>query len=245
MQPSTKMPILRLPNSQGRRLFRKAMEQDEYEQKPGHACELYIPNRPIDFKSVPVTLISPIFGRLSDDLFTHEKNLRSEGFAPARNLANMSSKLEKAEVSRMKAFRDWLLKTLPGIETEVSSGDVPSQPHGEVRPRLATVIMRGEHIDTRYDYETDGHVGLGDNLLLVTEGKLELGEGSMIDPHWQLMTYVRACCMQKRCIYRVGQSCLPVILLACHGAFIPLVRVLAADKRAIYRRIWGYHLSRK
>jgi len=102
--------------------------------------------------------------------------------------------------------------------------------------------MRGEHIDTRYDYGTDGHVELGDNLL-VTEGKLELGEGS-IDPHWQLMAYVRACYMQKRCIYRVGQSCLPVILLACHGAFIPLVRVLAAEARAIYRRIWGYHLSR-
>ena len=48
-----------------------------------------------------------------------------------------------------------------------------------------------EHIDTKCDYDPDGHVELGDNILLITEGKLELGEGST-DPHWQLMAYVRA-----------------------------------------------------
>ena len=87
--------------------FRKAMEEDDFGR------EAYILNRPIDFESVPVTLISPIFGRLSDDLFMREKDLRSEDFAPARYLANMLSELEKAEAPRNKAFLDWLLKTLP------------------------------------------------------------------------------------------------------------------------------------
>ena len=90
------------------------------------------------------------------------------------------------------------------------------------------MVVQGEHIDTKCDYETDGHVELGENILLITEGKLELGEGST-DPHWQLMAYVRAYYTQKRSTYRVGQSRLPVILLAYHGAFIPLVSVLAAD----------------
>ena len=202
--------------------IRKATGQDEYEQNPGHAHNFYIHNRPIDFESVPVTLISPIFGRLSDDLFTREKDLRSEDFASARELANRLSMLEKDEASRKQAFLNWLLKTLPGIETEEPSDDVPLRPH-EVRPRLATVIR--EHGETRCDYETDGHVELGDNLLLVTQGKLELGEGST-DPHRQLMTCVRAYYMQKRCSYRIGQSCLPVILIAYYGSFIPLARVL-------------------
>jgi hypothetical protein len=39
----------------------------------GRAREVYIHNGPIDFESVPLTLISPIFGRLSDDLFTNHE----------------------------------------------------------------------------------------------------------------------------------------------------------------------------
>ena len=206
--------------------FQKAMGLVECEQNSGHARELYIHNRPIDFESVPVTLISPIFGRLLDDLFTCEKDLRSEDFAPARNLANMLSRLEKNKALRQRTFLDWLLNTLPGIERKKSSDDAPLQPHEEVRPRLATVITRGEDRDARCDHETDGHIELGDNLLLVTQCMLELGEGST-DPHRQLMEYVRAYYMQKRCSYRVGQSCLPVILMAYYGVFIPLVRVLA------------------
>ena len=191
--------------------FRKAMEQDE-----GREC--YIHNRPITFDEVPLTLISPIFGRFSDDLFTLEKDFRSEDFAPARDLANMLSKLAKDEASRNGAFLDWLLKTLPSIERTKSSGDASLKPH-EVRPRLLTAIIKGEHEDSRHDYATDGHVELGDNLLLVTESELELGEGSS-NPHWQLMAYTRAYYMQKRCSYRVGRSCLPAVLIAHYGTLI-------------------------
>lgn len=133
------------------------MEQDE-----GREC--YIHNRPINFDEVPVTLISPIFGRLSDDLFTPEKDLRSEDFAPARDLANMLSKLAKDEASRNGAFLDWLVQTLPGIERKKLSGDASLKPY-KVRPRLSTAIIKGEHEDSRYDYATSGHVELGDNLL--------------------------------------------------------------------------------
>ena len=190
--------------------FRNVMGRGE------HGRKVYIHNRPIDFESVPVALISPIFGRLSDDLFTREKDLRSEDFAPARNLVNILSKLEKDEASRNKAFLKWLLATLPGIETE---------PHERDRPRLSTAILRGEQRDKRSDYATDGHVELGDNLLLAIEGNPELGEEST-NPHWQLMSFARAYYMQKRCSYRVGQSCLPAILIAYYGMFNPLARVL-------------------
>ena len=141
----------------------------------------------------------------------------------------MLSKLGKDEKSRRKGFLDWLLKTLPGIETGEWSDDAPLQPYQEVRPRLATTVINGERRDRIHDYHTHGHVELGDNLLLVTQGNLKLGERST-NPHWQLMTCVRAYYMQKRCSYRVGQSCLPVILIAYYGAFIPLVRVLACQR---------------
>jgi hypothetical protein len=217
--------------------FRKAMEQDE-----GREC--YIHNRPIDFDEVPVTLISPIFGRLSDDLFTPEKDLRSEDFAPARDLANMLSKLAKDEASRNGVFLDWLVKTLADIERKKSSGDASLKPY-KVRPRLSTAIIKGEHEDSRHDYVTGGHVELGDNLLLVMESELELGEG-FTGPHWQLMAYTRTYYMQKRCSYRVGQSCLPAVLIAYYGIFISCnIAHLLKHFRAVYRRFCGYHLPRR
>jgi hypothetical protein len=78
---------------------------------------------------------------------------------------------------------------------------------------------------SKSDYKTDGHVELGDNLVLAVEAKPELDELPS-NPHWQLMAYVRAYYMQKRCSYRVGQSPLPAILIAFYGMFTPLTSIL-------------------
>ncbi len=59
-----------------------------------HGCEVYIYNRLIDFSSVLLTLISPIFGQLLDDTFSNNK-LQSNNFAPARDLVNMLSILDR------------------------------------------------------------------------------------------------------------------------------------------------------
>jgi len=182
----------------------------------GHGREVYIHNRPIDFESVPLTLISPIFGRLSDDLFTNHEDFLSQDFAPARKLANVLSNLESNEALRKESFWGWLLETLPDIEREESSHDTYLRPHEEVRARLPTAVIKGE--------PRDGHVELGDNLLLVVDTKSELGEEAS-NPHWQAMAYVRAYYMQKRCYYLVGQSPLPVLLITFYGMSIPLVSI--------------------
>jgi hypothetical protein len=192
--------------------FRKIMMQ--------HGREVYIHNRPINFDSVPLTLISPIFGRVSDDIFTNHEDLLSRDFAPARDLANLLSELEKDEAARKEPFWDWMLKLLPDIEREESSHDTSLRPH-EVRANLTTAIIKGPRRDKKEDFETDGHVELGDNLLLLVEAKPEIGEEPS-SPHWQAMAYVRAYYMQERCRYRVGQSPLPAILITFYGMFIPL-----------------------
>ncbi|KAH9966311.1 hypothetical protein BJV74DRAFT_869417 [Russula compacta] len=183
--------------------------------RDGPGREVYIQNRPIDFESVPLTLISPIFGRLSDDLFTHHEDFRSEDFAPARELVDILSELEKDEASRKEPFLKWLLATLPDIEREDPSRDAPLQPH---KARLSTAIIKGKS-SSKHDFVTDGHVELGDNLLLLVEAKPELGKGSS-NPHWQAMAYVRAYYMQKRCFYRVGRSPMPAILITFYGPCI-------------------------
>ena len=177
---------------------------------------LYTYNRPIDFESVPLTLISPIFGRLSDDLFTDHEGLRWQDFAPARDLANKMSILDKNEVARIRRFKEWLLELLPDVKTDESS-------HG-LQARLTSVITKGGP-RSKSDYKTDGHVELGDYLLLAVEGKRELGELPS-NPHWQLMAYFRAYYMQERCSHHVGRSSLPAILIAIYGMFIPLTSIL-------------------
>ena len=169
----------------------------------GHRREVYIYNRPIDFESVLLTLISPIFSRVSDDLFT--ENFLSQDFTPARNLANMLSNLYENEAPQKESFWSWLLETLPDIEREEESHDAPLQPHKEVRARLTTAIIKGKRRDKKHYFEIDGHVELGDNLLLVVEANPELGEEPS-NLHWQMMAYVRAYHMQTRCYNCVGQS---------------------------------------
>ena len=78
------------------------------------------------------------------------------------------------------------------IETEESSCDAPLQLH---KARLSTVIIKGQR-NSKHDFVTDGHVELGDNLLLLVEANYELGKGSS-NPHWQVMAYVRAYYMQQ------------------------------------------------
>ena len=146
-----------------------------------HGHEVYIHNRLIDFELVPLTLISPIFGCLLDDLYTDHKKFLSQDFAPARNLANMLSKLENSEMLRKESFWTWLLETLPDIEREESSHD----PHEEVQARLMTGIIKGERRD-KSDFKNDVHVELGDNFLLVVEAKPEFGEEHS-NPHVTLL----------------------------------------------------------
>ena len=103
-------------------------------------------------------------------MFEHHEDLRSEDFAPARDLANMLSVLEKKEASRKEPFLKWLLKLLPDIKREELSH--------EVQARLMTAITQGEPTDKKRDFQTDGHVELGDSLLLLVEAKPEIGEQS-------------------------------------------------------------------
>ena len=108
------------------------------------------------------------------------------------------------------------VRALPDIEREESSHDAPLRPHEEVRARLTTATIKGKRRDKKHDFETDSHVELGDNLLLVVEAKPELGE-EPLNRHWQMMAYVRAYYMQTNCYNRVGQSLLPAILIAFYS----------------------------
>ena len=83
-------------------------------------------------------------------------------------------------------------------------------------------IIKEKHRDKKHDFETGGHVELGNNLLLVVKARPKLGEEPS-NPHWQMMAYVQAYNMQTQCYDHVGQSPLPAILIAFYGMFIPLV----------------------
>jgi len=160
-----------------------------------------------NFASLPLTLISPIFGRISDDVRTPQEDLGPEDFAPARNLANMLSMLVD-ERTRKFDFRNWLLETLEGNLSDSMA-------------MSARGILEGVLIE--------GHVEWKDYVLIVTEGKAELGE-QFSGPHGRLLASFRAHYMQERCSYRVGESCLPAILITYHGPFVDMsVAIVCPD----------------
>ncbi len=112
-------------------------------------------------------------------------------------------------------------------------------------PTLVTDITKGETTKMGRDYETDGHVEIGDYILLITEGKCELGELSA-DLHWQLMVYFQVYYAQKQCSNNIGESHLPAILIVHYGMFIPFARshiCLLTHFRAMCRHIQSHHAS--
>ena len=165
--------------------------------------ELYRSNRPIDPTKIPLTLISPIFGHLSDDVFGEDSDLRSEDFAPARQLANMLSMLAP-EHERARLFRRWLCETLDVFDPETTPG------WGK-EPRLERIITSGGK-----SYQSDGHIVLRKRILVMLKCTPETSKGSS-EPHLQNMGYYRAYYMRDAYSDLVGQNCLPAFLIAQYG----------------------------
>ncbi len=171
----------------------------------------YIFNRPINFSSIPLNLISQFFDRLLQEMFGSHA-LTSEDFGPARDLANLLSELKENEAKRKAAFRVWVRKTL----------DLPEDTEFESK----ITIMDGKK---EANFMTDGHEE-SDNktLILLEEIKSERGE-TAADPDWQMMSYVRAFYMEEWSRGHVGTSCLPVLCLSANGVRAPWRDGLLSD----------------
>lgn len=172
---------------------------------PAVGRQLFMSNRPIDFTKIPLTLISPIFGHLSDVIFGDDNELSALDFAPARDLANTLSML-LPEIKRVNIFNQWLHKTLRIPDSSSATGD---------ESRVERNIILKETGNT-ITYESDGHVVVKDRLAIVTEGKPEITEGSS-EPHWQAMGYYRMFYVQDEHADAVGQNCLPALMISYYG----------------------------
>ena len=147
-------------------------------------------------------------------------------------------------------FLEWLTETLKDIKNGIIMKgslliSVALQSCRGRPPTLVTDITIGETAKMRRDYGTDGHVEMGDYILLITEGKHKLSKLS-VDPHWWLMAYFQVYYAQKWCSDNVGESCLPAILIAHYGMFIPFARpcvCLLTHFRAMCQHIQSHHAS--
>ncbi|KAI0299536.1 hypothetical protein BC826DRAFT_995116 [Russula brevipes] len=155
-----------------------------------------------NFASLPLTLISPIFGRIQDDVRTPQEDLRPEDFAPARNLANMLSMLVD-DRTRTFYFRNWLLETLE-VNVSDSMGELSlSEPHVEGALRPAAMSARG----ILGGVLIEGHVEWKDRILIVTEGETELARSfrGLMGSCWPL--FERTTCKNGALIALASPAC--------------------------------------
>jgi len=69
-------------------------------------------NRPIDYGTVPLALLCPIFGQFEDDFqTTHDSDLNPRIFQATRELANEMAGLYSKEAERQWRFQEWLRRT--------------------------------------------------------------------------------------------------------------------------------------
>jgi hypothetical protein len=173
-------------------------------------------NRPIDFGTVPLALLSPIFGQFEDDFYRWpDSELGSKEYIHTRELTFSMAELFEDEFIRRRFFHRWL-ETAYGVKVE-------------------------RQIDTQ---EPDGHVEIstdkGPFLLLITQCKNEISEGQS-EPHWQGMGYYRK---YQKCLLDMDVamlaahgSCLPALLITYIGE-----NVLCLSDN-LYRRIVGTYID--
>ena len=162
----------------------------------GDGRENIMCNRPIDYGTVPLALLCPIFGQFEDDFqTTPESDLNPNIFHATRELANEMAGLYSKEADRQRHFQEWLRRTYD-VSLYVKIGKYKSDGH--------------------YFHPEDGEDGTR-FLILITEAKLE---SSSTEARIQGLMYYRAFYQNLTASDLQGRGCLPAILLTYLGMFL-------------------------
>ena len=174
---------------------------------PGTGRQYIMCNRPIDYGTVPLALLCPIFGRFEDDFQTApESDLNPNIFQATRELVNEMACLYPQEADRQQHFHQWL-RGAYNVFPRTNTGDYQSDGHCE--------------------HPTDAEDG-SRFLLLVTEAMLEHGDittGAQV----RGLKYYRTFYQTFTPSDLQGRGCLPAILLTYQGMLHIGDRVPFAD----------------
>jgi hypothetical protein len=161
-----------------------------------HSKVCFLCNRPIDYETIPLPLMHPVFGNFRKDFWTLSPDENDS--AATRELAQDMCNVYDSEKARQQSFKGWFSKTYKrDMHTKVG----PPTSGSRQSPALP---------------ETDGHGFTSDGkfVIFITEGKLEAGSGAQYQSmaYWTKL-YLASEDMQKH----AGYSCLPAILIIYEG----------------------------
>jgi hypothetical protein len=161
-----------------------------------HSKVYFLCNRPIDYETIPLPLIHPVFGNFRKDFWTLVPDENDS--AATRELAQEMCNVYDTEKARQESFVGWFSRTYKrDMQTKVGPPTSGS--------RQSSALP-----------ETDGHgfTSDGNFVIFITEGKLEAGSGALYQTmvYWTKL-YLASEDMQKH----AGYSCLPAILIIYEG----------------------------
>jgi hypothetical protein len=150
----------------------------------------------VDYGSVPLALMCRTFGQFEDYFqSTPESQLSPKIFQATRKLASEMARLYTTEIDRQRHFASWLMETY-------------NMPLHTIRDDFSS--------DAHCEHPEDGEDG-NRFLIMVTEGRLEVGDASA-DVHVQGLMYYRTFYREFSESHLLGRGCLPEILLIYEGA---------------------------
>ncbi|KAI0252313.1 hypothetical protein BJV78DRAFT_1281860 [Lactifluus subvellereus] len=175
------------------------------EQTPQPSKVYFLCNRPINYETIPLVLMHPVFGTFCHQIRTLQPTAGDSD--SARILAHEMSGVYKYESGRRERFRSWFTRTYQCfMETKVgppTSGTAPQ--------KLP---------------ESDGHVLVSNFVTLISECKFEASSTSSDARYQAMMYYVKLFAASKVSQEHLSHSCLPAILIVCEGACLQVFGII-------------------
>ncbi|KAI0251747.1 hypothetical protein BJV78DRAFT_1282215 [Lactifluus subvellereus] len=175
------------------------------EQTPQPSKTYFLCNQPIDYQTIPLVLMHPVFGTFCHQIRTLQPT--PEDSDSARTLADAMSRVYRDESDRRGRFRSWFTGTFNcDMETKVGP------PTSGTAPRKLP--------------ESDGHVLVSNFVTLISQCKLEASRTSIDARYRAMMYFVKLFTASKASQDHVGHSCLPAILIVCEEACLEVIGVI-------------------
>lgn len=209
--------------------FRSYLLGPEQTAQPSKAY--FLCNRPIDYQTIPLALMHPVFGTFCDETRTLPPNAEDSDLA--RTLTHEMSKIYDDENDRRQLFRTWFTRTYKyDMETKVGP---PTSDAGLPNPQKLPI--------------SDGHVLVRNFVTLISECKLEASRTSCDARYQAMMYFVKLFAASQASQDHLNHSCLPAILIVYEGENLQSSNakshcLIARRSRSPSRSHWGYHASR-
>jgi hypothetical protein len=188
--------VLPVPSTAGNpKNFRSYLLGENQTPQPSKAYFLY--NQPINFRTIPLVLMYPVFGTFCDEILTMPPSVEDSDLT--QSLAQDMSRIYDDESHWRGLFRAWFTQTYKyDMETKVGPATSDAAPPSKLP-------------------KSDGHVLVRNFIILISKCKHEATSTSHDTQYQAMMYFAKLFTASEALQDHLGHSYLPVILIVYEG----------------------------